>query len=101
MIVSISRGDGSPGNDEGWEIWESTPERPKPGELLIIRIRDNGSGVSEGARGKLFEPNFSTKTDGTGLGLALSRAIVEGYGGSIVIGSTVGRGSVAIVSLPV
>ena len=99
--VSAGRGDGSPGNDEGWEIWESTPEKPQPGELLVIRIRDDGPGVSDGARGKLFEPNFSTKTDGTGLGLAISRSIVEGYGGSIVIGSTPGQGSVAIVSLPV
>ncbi|MBN1825135.1 MAG: HAMP domain-containing protein [Candidatus Eisenbacteria bacterium] len=93
--------DGSPSNDEGWEIWESTVERRLEGRMVEIRVRDDGPGVSDAARGKLFEPNFSTKTDGTGLGLAICRAIAGDYGGSIVIGSTPGRGTAAIVSLPV
>ncbi len=98
--VALSVSSGSPTNDEGWEIWESTPEAPREGDLLVFRIADDGSGVSEGARGKLFEPNFSTKTNGTGLGLAISRAIVEGYGGSIMIGSTRDKGTAVFVSIP-
>jgi signal transduction histidine kinase len=69
--------------------------------MLSVRVRDDGPGVAEAARGKLFEPNFSTKTDGTGLGLAICRAIVSDYGGVLAIGSTPGKGTVAIVSLPV
>ena len=99
--VSAALEEGPPSNDEGWELWESTPEGPKSGRMLVIRVVDDGPGVSEAARGKLFEPNFSTKTNGTGLGLAISRSIMEEYGGSIVIGSTRGKGTVAIMALPV
>ncbi len=101
ITASVEIADGPPVNDKGWEVWESTSERPRKGPLLVITVTDDGPGVSEAARGKLFEPNFSTRTNGTGLGLAISRSIVEGYGGSIVIGSTAGAGSAAIVSLPV
>ncbi|NNE10122.1 MAG: HAMP domain-containing protein, partial [Gemmatimonadetes bacterium] len=99
---------GSSANDAGWEIWETTLDRPgaetppiaQNADNIVFTVRDNGPGVSETARGKLFEPNFSTKTNGTGLGLAISRSIVEGYGGSIAIGSTRGVGTVVYVSIP-
>jgi signal transduction histidine kinase len=98
--VSARAEEGSPRNEEGWKLWETTSEGTIEGPMLAIRIRDDGPGVPESARGKMFEPNFSTKTDGTGLGLAICRAIVADYGGAIAIGSTPGLGTVAIVSLP-
>lgn len=99
---------GSSVNDAGWEIWETTLDRPgrevapatQAVDRVVFTVSDNGPGVSETARGKLFEPNFSTKTNGTGLGLAISRSIVEGYGGFIAIGSTRGVGTVVHVSIP-
>ena len=93
--------DGSPVNDAGWDLWEITSEAGDVGRRLEIRVIDDGPGVSDAARGKLFEPYFSTKTNGTGLGLAICRAIMEDYGGSIAIGSTPGKGTAAIVSLPI
>jgi signal transduction histidine kinase len=98
--VSARAEQGSPRNEEGWKLWETTSEGTIEGTMLAIRIRDDGPGVPESARGKMFEPNFSTKTNGTGLGLAICRAIVADYGGAIAIGSTPGLGTVAIVSLP-
>lgn len=49
----------------------------------IIEIRDNGSGISEDKKDKIFEPNFTTKTTGMGLGLAMVKNIVENVNGSI------------------
>ncbi|MFH1277937.1 MAG: ATP-binding protein [Candidatus Eisenbacteria bacterium] len=99
--VSARVEEGPPRNREGWKLWEVTSEGPETGPMLVVRIADDGPGVSESARGKLFEPNFSTKTDGTGLGLAICRAIIEDYGGVIALGSNPGEGTVAIAAFPV
>jgi len=66
----------------------------KEGGQAVIRVRDNGSGVCEANLEKIFEPFFSTKTAGTGLGLAVSRKIVEKHGGEISVRSKEGEGSV-------
>lgn len=53
------------------------------GEKVEIRIRDNGCGIPDELRKKIFEPNFTTKSSGCGLGLAICRRIVESLGGQI------------------
>jgi len=50
---------------------------------LMIRVIDQGPGVSEEQLGKLFTPFYTSKADGLGLGLSMSRSIVEGFGGSL------------------
>ncbi|MDR1887429.1 MAG: GHKL domain-containing protein [Prevotellaceae bacterium] len=50
----------------------------------VIRISDNGAGISDEVAKNLFYPNFTTKSGGTGLGLAISKSIVESFGGTIV-----------------
>ncbi|WP_251621374.1 sensor histidine kinase [Odoribacter lunatus] len=55
----------------------------REGEKVVVRIRDNGSGIPEAIWDKIFEPNFTTKNSGMGLGLAISRRIVESMGGKI------------------
>ena len=55
--------------------------------VLEVRVADSGPGIAENARSHLFEPFFTTKSAGTGLGLAVSRAIVRAHGGDIVAGS--------------
>ena len=55
----------------------------KVGQNVVIRIRDNGVGIPAEIREKIFEPNFTTKTSGMGLGLAISRRIMESMGGII------------------
>jgi nitrogen fixation/metabolism regulation signal transduction histidine kinase len=50
----------------------------------VIRISDNGTGISAEVSKNLFRPNFTTKSGGTGLGLAISKSIIESFGGTIV-----------------
>lgn len=68
--------------------------------MVNITIHDTGPGISELAREHLFEPNFSTKTDGMGLGLALVKKTIDDIGGSITIASETGSGTTVSISLP-
>jgi signal transduction histidine kinase len=67
-----------------------------------IEVADSGPGIPAEVRARVFEPFFTTKPDGegTGLGLALVRGIVEGHGGTIEIESAPGEGARFIISLP-
>lgn len=66
-----------------------------------VRIKDYGCGIPEEILPKVFDPYFTTKEDGTGLGLSLSKRIVERHGGSMGISSRVGSGTEVWVRLPV
>ena len=68
---------------------------------VLVKIKDNGEGITEAVQSKIFAPNFTTKTSGTGLGLAMSKRIVEQAGGSIWFETIEGEGSSFFVSLPV
>ncbi|HEX5632572.1 MAG TPA: PAS domain-containing protein [Gemmatimonadales bacterium] len=65
-----------------------------------IQVRDHGPGLSEAARQRLFEPFFSTKEFGRGLGLSVARAIVEAAKGSIRVESEAGHGVTCTIRLP-
>lgn len=67
---------------------------------LKLLVTDTGSGISEEVRAKVFEPYFSTKDSGFGLGLAITKKIIEDHGGNISLQSTVGEGTSIIVELP-
>lgn len=67
---------------------------------LIISITDNGKGISEDLKELIFEPKFTTKTSGMGLGLAITKNIIEAYDGSISFTSKEGMGTVFTVVLP-
>ena len=66
----------------------------------VLEIRDTGGGISEEIRDKVFEPLFSARTSGLGLGLALTRLLIEANGGSISFSSQIGAGTRFLVSLP-
>jgi signal transduction histidine kinase len=66
-----------------------------------IAFADKGVGITEKDLERVFEPLFSTKEGGTGLGLPLAQALVEAHGGSITVKSRVGEGSTFTVLLPV
>lgn len=66
----------------------------------IIAIKDNGTGMSDEVRSKIFVPSFSTKNSGMGLGLAISKKIIENCGGRIAFISTKGKGSTFTIHLP-
>lgn len=67
---------------------------------IHITLTDTGIGIPEENLERIFDPFFSTKVDGTGLGLAVSYGIVEGHGGRIEVRSKVGKGSTFTVILP-
>lgn len=70
------------------------------GPIVILRARDTGIGIEKEILGQVFDSFFTTKTDGTGLGLATTRDIVERFGGTIQVSSTPGEGTEFEVRLP-
>jgi len=71
------------------------------GDMIAITVQDTGTGIPPENMGKLFEPLFTTKTKGIGLGLAVSQRLIEANGGTIEARSEPGKGSTFIVYLPV
>ncbi|MFZ4057586.1 MAG: sensor histidine kinase [Ferruginibacter sp.] len=67
---------------------------------IQIEIKDNGTGISPDVQSKIFTPNFTTKTSGTGLGLAMSKGIVEQLKGKIWFETEIGKGSSFYVEIP-
>lgn len=67
---------------------------------VIIEVEDNGTGILEEDFGRIFEPKFTTKSSGMGLGLAMVKNIVEVYNGSVSFQSKYKEGSIFTVTLP-
>src|SRR5207253_10890768 len=66
-----------------------------------LRVADNGVGMTAEAQQRLFEPFFTTKPRGVGLGLAVTKRIVEAHNGTITVSSEEGKGTEFTVLLPV
>ena len=66
-----------------------------------VNIKDTGVGISEEDLEKIFEPLFTTKSKGIGLGLTLTKRLIENHGGSIEVESQLEVGSTFSVRLPV
>lgn len=69
-------------------------------EEVWVEVKDNGTGIPEDQRNKIFEPSFTTKTKGMGLGLAMVRQIVEAFRGRIWFESRQGEGTSFFLALP-
>ena len=69
--------------------------------MVIVQIRDTGVGMDEEALARIFEPYFSTKATGTGLGLTIAKRNVELNGGTIGVASERGVGTTVTIVLPV
>ena len=67
---------------------------------IFMTVADNGPGISENIRPRLFEPYFSTRKSGTGLGLAIAHTIVSEHNGRITVEDNIPVGSIFIVELP-
>jgi signal transduction histidine kinase len=67
---------------------------------LFVRVRDDGPGLDEATAARVFDPFFSTKARGTGLGLAVTRQEIEDQGGAIVVESAPGSGTTFEILLP-
>jgi|GEM_PF-1861084 len=70
------------------------------GDLCEIRVSDTGPGIPDEVRERIFEPYFSTKEHGTGIGLALAMRTMQMHGGSIDVESTMGQGTTFCLRLP-
>jgi signal transduction histidine kinase len=68
---------------------------------VLISIKDNGVGIESSKLGKIFVPYFTTKSTGTGLGLAMVKQIVENHRGSIDFETETGTGTTFFIELPV
>ena len=68
---------------------------------ILIQVQDNGEGIPEEMQPRIFTPNFTTKTSGTGLGLAMCKSIIEQAGGRIWFQTTLGMGTTFFVELPI
>lgn len=84
-----------PKDQKGEVIIKVQEEHP----YYTVSIEDNGSGVSDEVKDKIFSPNFTTKSTGTGLGLAMVKNIVESYKGQVRFESKANEGSAFYVSL--
>jgi two-component system nitrogen regulation sensor histidine kinase NtrY len=65
----------------------------KENDEYIISVTDNGKGIDDGVKERIFQPNFSTKSYGTGLGLAMCKRIIEQHSGEIWFESEAGKGT--------
>jgi len=65
-----------------------------------VEVRDNGSGIPQNIRSRVFLPNFTTHEGGTGLGLAMAKRIIEYAGGSIWFETEEGAGTTFFLSMP-
>jgi len=70
------------------------------GTDVVVAVSDTGAGIPPDHMGRLFEPLFTTREVGVGLGLAICKAFVEAHGGMISAASEVGKGTTFTVTLP-
>ena len=78
----------------------ASPEASSEVRRVVVEIADTGVGLDEDAMARLFEPYFSTKATGTGLGLTIAKRNVELNGGTIAVQSERGRGTTVTITLP-
>jgi two-component system sensor histidine kinase FlrB len=69
-------------------------------DAIEIQIKDNGPGIDSEIQDKIFEPFFTTRSGGTGLGLAVVRAVIQGHRGEIQVRSKLDQGTAFILTLP-
>jgi two-component system sensor histidine kinase HydH len=89
-------------SDFGSRISDSAIRPASAGQsAIVIEVKDTGSGIAPEHLDRIFEPYFTTKEGGTGLGLALAHKIIQEHGGRLDVESRVGPGAVFAVTLPV
>jgi two-component system cell cycle sensor histidine kinase/response regulator CckA len=81
--------------------WKSMDSPPAPGDYVFLEVSDTGCGMSDDVLNRLFDPFFSTKFAGRGLGMAVLLGIVRSHGGMVSVRSEPGSGSAIRVLFPV
>jgi|GEM_PF-3454992 len=85
---------------DGWPQKLIVPPLPPEKEAIVLIFADNGHGIPDEVMDQLFLPFFTTKENGTGLGLALSHKVIQEHHGTIHVQSQVGKGTIFIIVLP-
>jgi len=80
--------------------YDAVADKLDPGDYLVISIRDHGIGISPENLERIFDPYFSTKEEGSGLGLATAYSIIHKHGGEITVSSEPGEGTEFIIYIP-
>ncbi len=86
--------------DQGFLDTSSGDIKAKDGTFACIRVEDNGCGMDDDTKLKMFDPFYTTKFTGRGLGLSATLGIVRGHGGAIIVDSQPGKGTVVQVLIP-
>lgn len=81
-------------------LWTRSGTPLKPGEYAILHVADNGRGMSPETLDRIFEPFFTTRDSGNGLGLSAVQGIVRGHKGSMLVHSSLGKGSTFSIYFP-
>jgi signal transduction histidine kinase len=68
--------------------------------LILLAVEDTGAGIMAGDNEKVFEPFYSTKSDGLGMGLAICRSIIENHGGKLWLEQAPNLGAAFHINLP-
>lgn len=84
---------------DGGAVWVFVKDGEKAG-TCAVHVADNGSGVPDELKDRIFNPFFTTKDSGTGLGLAIVHRIAEAHGGSIAVMDRAGGGAEMVLTLP-
>ena len=87
-----------PGHQENKAVFVSIK---KELNTVLITVTDNGIGIASEDFNRIFEPKFTTKSSGMGLGLGIIKNIIENYNGTITLESHKGKGTTFVVSLPI
>ncbi len=94
--------------DNAVDAMEAVPEKRRidlfiengTPKTVTVRVRDNGCGIPEAKLAKIFNPFFTTKEKGTGLGMAIAKKIVDAHQGQLSVDSAEGRGTEFCITLP-
>lgn len=72
-----------------------------PGNVIRVRIKDNGPGLDDEQKQKIVMPFYTTKADGMGMGLSISRSLIEAHKGTLHFNSIQGKGTTFYFTLPI
>ena len=86
---------------DGGTLTIESNTKEKGGKLYVsVSVRDTGAGIPDGVKKNIFDPFYTTKVHGLGLGLPVARGIVESHGGEIEVKSIKGIGTTFTINLP-
>jgi signal transduction histidine kinase len=99
LNLMVNAMDAMSGADEPLQLSiESSPGEPG---RVVVQVTDTGRGLDPAALKRIFDPFYTTKPEGMGMGLAISRSIIEGHGGKLWASVNSPRGAIFSFSLPV